>query len=384
MSHNIVVPGGTTVRLPTAGKYCDRDILVTAEGGGLALDVVTASALPSAVVDGQIVVITNTAFNNVYVSTEEPASPAAGDILIALENGAEVMWGVSSEPYFLSAGLSYAAQYSGTAWTVVDAYYGVSGEWVMFSTTLPAVGTSLDSMAWADISKVAKSGKGADYFKVGDAKSVALNGTVGQDSFNITLQCKIIGINHNKAIEGNGIHFQFGWLSSGSGIALDYGLGTTGQGHMMNSTNVNAGGWRDSYMRNTLCTAFIRTLPAELQAVIRECVKYTDNAGSANGGDTTKVTATSDKIWLLSEFETFGKTNISNPGEKNYQAQYAFYAAGNSKVRYKRRAQTTKCIWWLRSPNPSSNTNYMTVTDAGGLSNGAANTSYGLAPCFRV
>lgn len=33
MSHNIIVEGGSTVRLPTAGKYCDQDIIVTAEGG---------------------------------------------------------------------------------------------------------------------------------------------------------------------------------------------------------------------------------------------------------------------------------------------------------------------------------------------------------------
>lgn len=31
---NINVTGGTSVRLPTAGKYCDRDIIVTAQGGG--------------------------------------------------------------------------------------------------------------------------------------------------------------------------------------------------------------------------------------------------------------------------------------------------------------------------------------------------------------
>lgn len=34
MSHNITVEGGTSVKLPTAGKYCDRDIIITAEGGG--------------------------------------------------------------------------------------------------------------------------------------------------------------------------------------------------------------------------------------------------------------------------------------------------------------------------------------------------------------
>lgn len=32
---HIEVAGGTTVRLPTAGKYCDRDITVTATGGGI-------------------------------------------------------------------------------------------------------------------------------------------------------------------------------------------------------------------------------------------------------------------------------------------------------------------------------------------------------------
>ena len=34
MTHNITVEGGTSVRLPTSGKYCDRDIVVTATGGG--------------------------------------------------------------------------------------------------------------------------------------------------------------------------------------------------------------------------------------------------------------------------------------------------------------------------------------------------------------
>lgn len=33
MRHNITIEGGTSVRLPTAGKYCDRDIIITAEGG---------------------------------------------------------------------------------------------------------------------------------------------------------------------------------------------------------------------------------------------------------------------------------------------------------------------------------------------------------------
>ena len=34
MSYNIEVQGGTSVRLPTAGKWCDRDIVITATGSG--------------------------------------------------------------------------------------------------------------------------------------------------------------------------------------------------------------------------------------------------------------------------------------------------------------------------------------------------------------
>lgn len=37
MSYNIKVDGGASVRLPTAGKYCDRDIIVTAEESGVDL-----------------------------------------------------------------------------------------------------------------------------------------------------------------------------------------------------------------------------------------------------------------------------------------------------------------------------------------------------------
>lgn len=33
MSHNITIEGGTSKRLPVAGKYCDQDIIITATGG---------------------------------------------------------------------------------------------------------------------------------------------------------------------------------------------------------------------------------------------------------------------------------------------------------------------------------------------------------------
>ena len=53
MSHNITVAGGTSVRLPTAGKYCDRDILITATGGGVDLPELTNQGQASDLMEGK-------------------------------------------------------------------------------------------------------------------------------------------------------------------------------------------------------------------------------------------------------------------------------------------------------------------------------------------
>lgn len=137
MSHNIVVPGGTTVRLPTAGKYCDRDIIVTAEGGGLSLDVVTASSLPGAVVDGQIVVITGTTPGTVYIDTDAPGSPAAGDVWIELAAGGSAALELTEESPYLRNGLAKVKQYINGTWGKAKGYLGVSGAWVEIISSDP-------------------------------------------------------------------------------------------------------------------------------------------------------------------------------------------------------------------------------------------------------
>lgn len=54
--HNITVQGGSSVRLPTAGKYCDRDIVVTAEGGGTELPILDNPATAADIVkDKQVI-----------------------------------------------------------------------------------------------------------------------------------------------------------------------------------------------------------------------------------------------------------------------------------------------------------------------------------------
>jgi hypothetical protein len=51
--HNITVQGGSSVRLKTAGKYCDRDILVKATGGGVELPELTNAGVATDLMQGK-------------------------------------------------------------------------------------------------------------------------------------------------------------------------------------------------------------------------------------------------------------------------------------------------------------------------------------------
>ena len=96
------------------------------------------------------------------------------------------------------------------------------------------------------------------------------------------------------------------------------------------------------------------------------------------------MTATSDKIWLLSEMEVQGTRSYANSAEANYQKQYDYYRNGNSKVKYQHTATTSACFWWLRSVN-ASRTNYFCIVYSDGSANpNSASYSRGFAPGFKV
>ena len=130
---------------------------------------------------------------------------------------------------------------------------------------------------------------------------------------------------------------------------------------------------------NTLLAA----LPADLRAVMKPATKYSDNTG---GGSNTAsyVTSTTDLLPLLSEFEYHGATTYANSAEKNYQAQYDYYKAGNSKVHYKHNATGTAANAWCRSVDSSNGGAFCRVYTDGGAYFSSANYSRALAPCFFV
>ena len=252
------------------------------------------------------------------------------------------------------------------------------------NVTVSLPDTSLANNTPDIIAAAAKSGQAANYWSVGDKVGIAVNGSFGGLSYNNTVYAFILGFNHNSSVEGgNSIHFQFGKTAAGVDIAFVNSYGSTSTGFCMNTSNTNSGGWNNSYMRKTICPAFLAALPKAWQNIIAACTKYSDNTG---GGSNTAsyVTATSDKIWLLSEMEVQGTRSYANSAEANYQKQYDYYRNGNSKVKYQHTATTSACYWWLRSVYASGTPYFCDVYTDGSASGSGADDSSGFAPGFKV
>lgn len=143
-------------------------------------------------------------------------------------------------------------------------------------------------------------------------------------------------------------------------------------------------------MRTNICgtslTSYSETIiavvPAALRAVLKSVTKYTNNIGNSNASDA--VTATTDYFFLLSEYEVFGNIEYANTNERNKQAQYAYYSAGNSKIKYKHNDTNAASQWWLRSPFASTSGSFMGVYLDGTGTDYIASSSLGFSPGFCV
>lgn len=274
-------------------------------------------------------------------------------------------------------------------------YFGVGGVARQF---LSGVDPVLNNNDWATIRAVSDANQGANYWSVGDTKTITINGKVGATTIsNMAISVFILGFNHNASREGNNrIHFQIGKIN-GTLVGLVDGnyansTGTTGA-FTMNTSNTNSGGWNNSHMRKTVlgsnsasatsptANTLLAALPADLLAVMKPATKYSDNTGGVS--DTASyVTSTTDLLPLLSEFEYHGARTNANSAEKNYQAQYDYYKAGNSRVHYKHNATGTAAYVWCRSVRSSSSSSFCLVNTNGSAGSYNARNSWALAPCF--
>lgn len=331
--------------------------------GSPALDVVTASSLPGTVVDGQIVVITDTPPGAVYIDMDEPAAPAEADVWIKLEAGADVALELTEESPFLRMGLIRTVQMNNGIWEYRSGYLGAGGAWEQFSEALPPVGITLEEATWEQIAAVSASGKADEYWATGDQKTVNINGT--------SYALIVIGFNHDVLDASDAKYGDNGYNGGSKKAGITFQTKDLyGTRYAMDSSNSNANGWNGCEMRKTRMPSIYSGMGSDLQKVIRTVTKMAGSGGS-NGGT---AIASADTLFLLAEKEVFNTTNKSTTGEGT---QYAYYAAGNSKSK--------SYHYWLRSPSKSGTSYFCHVVNNGSLGDyGGANNSYGVMFAFCV
>ena len=273
-----------------------------------------------------------------------------------------------------------------------------------YAVALSFVSSTLNNNEWSVIKSISDAGQGENYWSIGDRKAVTLNGTVGALTLsNYTTYAFIIGFNHNASVEGtNRIHFQLAKteLSDGTDVCFcdnqygpDNGYPSPGAGYfVMNASSTNSGGWKSSQMRTNICgtslssysSTIISVIPEALRAVLKPVTKYTDNTANGGGSTASYVTATTDYFFLLSECEIYGAVSIGNKNEKNKQAQYAYYSAGNSKIKYKHNRTSVAALYLLRSPQAGASDRFVYINTDDTHNATVAGCSLGFAPGFCV
>ena len=295
---------------------------------------------------------------------------------------------------------------------------------IMVNVTVTSILQTLNDNSWEAIKTVSDADMGASYWAVGDTKSVTLNGKVGTLSLNTTLWAYILGFNHNSDREGtHRIHFG-GFKTAQAGgvdvaLVTNYGKTDTTGLKYFNINHwgyYNYGGWAACDMRydiigstdvapsgygsaktegatgnnptstcttNPVANTLMAALPADLRAVMKPVTKYTDNKGG-NSNAASNVTATTDYLWLLAEYEVQGTRTYANSSEQDYQEQYDYYANGNPKTKKQHTNISTGAKWYARSPGTVYNTSFCFISIQGFSDYTAAYYSYGLAPAFAV
>lgn len=273
---------------------------------------------------------------------------------------------------------------------------------------ISAASSTLNDNSWETISAISAAGTGANYWSVGDAKTITLSGTVGTVSLNADYNVYIIGFNHNSDKEGTGISFGGFETTDATHKQLclvDGSYDTTtssATAFTMNTSNTNSGGWKNCHMRKTILGStdvangdatsatitnpasgtLMAVLPSDLRAVLKPITKYTNNVGQSSVA--SAITPTVDYLPLLSEYEVFKTTTRANTNEATYQAQYQYYASGKSKVKYRHNSVSNTAYWWLRSPYASTSNYFCNVYTGSTIDHYGALHSLGVAPAFLV
>ena len=166
-----------------------------------------------------------------------------------------------------------------------------------------------------------------------------------------TMTYRIVGINHDD-------------LADGSGKAgLTFLTTSTDIQSRMNAIDTNAGGWEKSELRQKMNSGEIWNLMSnDFQSKVKTVRKLTNNVGGGSENKNAAVTATADKLFLLSYSEIVPTSYWASsfPWTFSEGAQYEAFK-GKVTNNYSSNGWCLKngVNWWERTVDPYGSSNFL-------------------------
>ena len=114
----------------------------------------------------------------------------------------------------------------------------------------------------------------------------------------------------------------------------------------MNSTNTNAGGWDESLMRDFCNGRLFDALPISWRSMIKT-VKINATAGSQS----SEITISEDKVYLISTTESGGNTGSPY---NNEGSQISWFTSNANRIKFKGRIRTDESTVYTAGSDPSA------------------------------
>lgn len=189
-----------------------------------------------------------------------------------------------------------------------------------------------------------------------------------------TLTYKIIGISHDN-------------LADGSGKAgLTFFTTSMGISSRINASQTNVGGWEASELRAKMNSGEIWNLmPSDFQSKVMAVTKLTNNVGGGDANKDAAVTATTDKLFLLSYSEIVPTSYWASeyPWTSSEGTQYEAFRGKVTENFSGNDCLKTGVIRWERSVIPNGSLGFLMIDSYGDPSNrSGAMANYHICPAF--
>lgn len=200
---------------------------------------------------------------------------------------------------------------------------------------------------------------------VGDQVTIGVN--------NVDYAFDVIGFNHDDLTDSMAYGKATATGKAGMTLQMHDLLTATAK---MNNTNTNTDGWKSCVMRVSNMVTYLSQLPATWQTIIKEVNKL-----ASVGSQSSTIQTTADKLFLLSESETFSSLTYSFSGEGIEYSWYKLNAEQSNRIKRRNGSATT---WWLRSPYKSSDESFCGVSAVGDGQGINATGTYGVSFAFCI